>query len=237
MKTLLIKISIILPLLLVPIPALAQNALPTVASVGDGDTLRIRNQGKTITVRLGCIDAPEIAQKPWGEQSRNRLRQLLPPGQAVQVRELSLDRYGRTVAEVFLGNQPVNLQMVKEGQAVVYRQYLSGCAANKDQYLQAEAQAKQKKLGFWNQSNPVMPWDFRRGRGAASNQPSNPPKPSPVPQTSNLPACVNSDCNCSDFSTQAEAQRVLNAFPGDPHGIDRDRDGIPCESELLVTSL
>jgi micrococcal nuclease len=69
--------------------------------------LRVRNQGETITVRLGCIDAPETAQKPWGQQSTNRLKQLLPPGQAVRLREMSLDRYGRTVAELFLGNQSV----------------------------------------------------------------------------------------------------------------------------------
>ncbi|MEP0791747.1 MULTISPECIES: thermonuclease family protein [Cyanophyceae] len=62
--------------------------------------------------------------------------------------------------------------MVKQGQAVVYRQYLSGCASTLNQYLQAEAQAKQKKLGFWNQSKPVMPWDFRRVGQSVSNQPS-----------------------------------------------------------------
>jgi hypothetical protein len=46
----------------------------------------------------------------------------------------------------------------------------------------------------------------------------------------NLPNCINSDCNCSDFSTQAEAQKVLEAFPGDPYGLDRDKDGIACET-------
>ena len=39
----------------------AQNELPQVLSVGDGDTLRVKQGGKTITVRLGCIDAPESA--------------------------------------------------------------------------------------------------------------------------------------------------------------------------------
>ena len=73
------------------------------------------------------------------------------------------DRYGRMVAEVFLDNHSVNLQMVKEGQAVVYRKYLDKCAT-KDQYIKAEAEAKRKRLGFWSQSNPVMPWDFRRSR-------------------------------------------------------------------------
>ncbi len=80
----------------------------------------------------------------------------------MQVRTITRDRYGRTVAELYVSKQSVNLQMIKEGQAVVYRQYLKGCAATKDQYLQAETQAKKQRLGFWNQHSPVMPWDYRR---------------------------------------------------------------------------
>ena len=45
-----------------------------------------------------------------------------------------------------------------------------------------------------------------------------------------LPSCVDTDCNCSDFSTQEEAQRVLDAFPNDPHRLDPNRDGEACES-------
>jgi micrococcal nuclease len=135
-----------------------------VVSVGDGDTLRAKMQGQTVTIRLGCIDAPEMAQNPFGVQAKNRLQQILPAGQAVQVRSIERDQYGRTVGELFSGGRSVNLQMVAEGQAAVYTQYLSGCAATQNQYLQAEKQAKQKRLGFWSQSNPVMPWDFRQGR-------------------------------------------------------------------------
>lgn len=36
------------------------------------------------------------------------------------------------------------------------------------------------------------------------------------------------DYDCSDFSTQAEAQRWL--LPGDPHRLDSDGDGVACES-------
>jgi hypothetical protein len=38
------------------------------------------------------------------------------------------------------------------------------------------------------------------------------------------------DLNCSDFATQAEAQAAFNATPGDPNGLDRDGDGIACET-------
>jgi hypothetical protein len=45
-----------------------------------------------------------------------------------------------------------------------------------------------------------------------------------------LPACVERDCDCTDFDSQAQAQRVLDLSPeGDPHHLDMDRDRIACE--------
>ncbi|WP_085507292.1 excalibur calcium-binding domain-containing protein [Thalassobacillus devorans] len=38
------------------------------------------------------------------------------------------------------------------------------------------------------------------------------------------------DRNCSDFDTQPEAQEHMDAHEGDPDGLDRDGDGIACES-------
>jgi competence protein ComEC len=43
-------------------------------------------------------------------------------------------------------------------------------------------------------------------------------------------SCALSDCNCSDFATQAEAQTCLDADPSDPFGLDGDNDGDACES-------
>jgi len=37
------------------------------------------------------------------------------------------------------------------------------------------------------------------------------------------------DLNCSDFGSQADAQRVYDATPGDPYDLDRDGDGVACE--------
>jgi hypothetical protein len=37
------------------------------------------------------------------------------------------------------------------------------------------------------------------------------------------------DLNCSDFTTQAEAQAALNQDPSDPNGLDTDNDGVACE--------
>jgi micrococcal nuclease len=84
-----------------------------------------------------------------------------------------------------------------------------------------------------------MPWEFRK----SSIPKASPSKPQTFVQqkpmrtlgaqlshSSGLPSCVNSDCNCSDFRSQAEAQRVFDAFPGDHFKLDRNRDGIACES-------
>ncbi|MHC5779622.1 thermonuclease family protein [Nostoc sp.] len=154
------------------LPVFANNLTATVVNVGDGDTIRVRTGNKTVTVRLACIDAPEMKQNPWGQQSSARLKQLLPVGQGITLRSVETDKYKRLVAEVFVGNRSVNVSMVQEGQAVVYRQYLKGCPESKDSLLQGENTAKQRRLAFWSQSNPVMPWDFRhRATQKTTSQP------------------------------------------------------------------
>ncbi|HEY9881909.1 MAG TPA: DNA/RNA non-specific endonuclease, partial [Leptolyngbyaceae cyanobacterium] len=45
-----------------------------------------------------------------------------------------------------------------------------------------------------------------------------------------LPPCVNDNCNCGDFISQALAQRVLDAYRGDPYKLDSDGNGQACES-------
>lgn len=216
LRTLTLAVAIAL---LLSSPAQAQSVTATVVSVGDGDTLRVDRAGQRVTVRLGCIDAPESDQ-PGGREASDRLKELLPIGAAVQMRGIDVDRYGREVAELYVGGQSINLQLVEEGYVVVYDRYLGGCDATSEQYLEAEQQAMEQRFNFWAQDNPVMPWDWRRGQTSAPESSS----------TADLPDCVNSDCNCSDFATQADAQAVLDAFEGDPHGLDRDKDGVACES-------
>jgi hypothetical protein len=64
---------------------------------------------------------------------------------------------------------------------------------------------------------------------------SEPVAPSPPPPT-NSPGpwiCSHNAYNCSDFSTQSEAQAAFESCGGtanDVHQLDRDRDGQVCES-------
>lgn len=135
-----------------------------VISVGDGDTLRVHRGGRATTIRLACIDAPETSQGGWGEQSRLYLMRRLPRGRQLTIVTHTIDRYGRTVAEV-ISDININLVMVEDGQAFVYRRYLAGCAAK--EYLEAENRARRRRYGIWQVEGGITrPWDARR-RGVA----------------------------------------------------------------------
>ncbi|WP_209307523.1 excalibur calcium-binding domain-containing protein [Geodermatophilus sp. DF01_2] len=45
-------------------------------------------------------------------------------------------------------------------------------------------------------------------------------------------ASASTDRDCSDFTTQAEAQAAFDAVPGDPERLDADNDGIACEDSV-----
>jgi endonuclease YncB( thermonuclease family) len=146
-------------------PSSASDASYRVVSVSDGDTLRV-SQGdhqQLMTVRLACIDAPELHQGIYGQVAAQRLKQLLPIGQVVQLQIRDTDRYGRKVAEVSREHININLQMVTEGQAVVYDRYLTSCSQTTQQQLrQAQRRAQAQRFGFWQQSSPMLPQDYRR---------------------------------------------------------------------------
>jgi endonuclease YncB( thermonuclease family) len=133
-----------------------------VVSIGDGDTIRVQHGDKLETIRLACIDAPEMAQVPYGDQARRYLQIRLPLQRQVTIHPLNTDRYGRTVAEV-IGDINLNLALVEDGQAFVYPKYLRHCDAR--EYLNAEYRASRHRFGIWRVPGGIeRPWMFRHGR-------------------------------------------------------------------------
>ena len=132
----------------------------TVVSVGDGDTMRVRDGSRLLTIRLACIDAPEIAQKPYGARAREALQKLAPVGSEVALEVQTTDRYGRSVAEVFRGGENLNLAMARQGAAFAFRKYLGQC--NSLRYLSAESEAEFRGAGVWATPGGITrPWDWR----------------------------------------------------------------------------
>ena len=132
-------------------------------SVGDGDTVRVTSRsGEMVTIRLACIDAPETSQGASGKWSTRTLKALIR-GKSISLKPQVKDRYGRTVAEVYVGSRNINLQMVQEGAAFAYRKYLKQC--DEDDYLKAEKEAMKRKLGVWGPYKVEQkPWNYRRSR-------------------------------------------------------------------------
>ncbi|MEJ6483281.1 thermonuclease family protein [Nostoc punctiforme UO1] len=127
--------------------------LATVVGVTDGNTILVKdNAGQAIPVKLACINAPKAAGQVYNLAATQRLKQLLPPKTPVVIRSIEQLENGRTVGEVFVDNRSVNLLLVESGNAVVDRESLQNCYESKTQYLIAEANAKNKHLGLWQQS-------------------------------------------------------------------------------------
>jgi endonuclease YncB( thermonuclease family) len=143
----------------------APAATCRVNSIHDGDTLRAFCNGDKVNVRLHCIDAPEIAQRPWGKESRDYLRRITPG--TITLRRLDTDRYGRVIGEAFAGadadtagSEPLNLAMVSAGQAVVYPQH-----CRDGRYFAAQDRAREAGSGIWARAGDhQQPWNYRRAR-------------------------------------------------------------------------
>jgi micrococcal nuclease len=149
----------------------------------------------------------------------------------VSLRIADTDRYGRSVAKIYRDGLSINVALVQEGHAAVYSQYLGACPELREKLMKAEASAKTRRIGFWAQATPVMPWDSRRASRYPTVKPVTTMRRPAASVVSDRPSQRPAgDYDCKDFSSQAEAQRVFEQYPGDPFGLDRDRDGVACES-------
>ena len=99
--------------------------------------------------------------QPFSQQSTKHLAGLVL-NKIVDIKSHGPDRYGRTLGEVFLDGNNINLEMVKSGLAEVYR----GTPAkgqNMEPYWKAEEEAKRAGKGMWVLGDKyVSPREWRR---------------------------------------------------------------------------
>jgi len=145
----------------------------TVTKISDGDTIQVAdNLGTKIKVRFYGIDAPETEKgnkrtgiiskpgQPYGEEAFQALRQKVDR-QRVRLDVMDIDRYGRTVSIVWVSGRNINREMIEEGWAWAYREYLDRPYAS--EYIAAEDQARRARKGLWRQGGNIQPpWEFRR---------------------------------------------------------------------------
>ena len=128
-----------------------------VIKVADGDTLTLlTDSNKKIRIRLAGIDAPERKQ-PFGNSAKEILAKLVFQ-KKILIETQTKDRYRRTVGIVFLDNQNVNNELVRQGMAWVYKKY-----TDNETLYKLEDKAKTRRIGLWADETPIAPWDWRRG--------------------------------------------------------------------------
>jgi micrococcal nuclease len=126
-----------------------------VIGVTDGDTIVVLNSNnQQIKVRLEGIDCPESHQA-FGDRAKQATVELCFRKE-VTIQKTGVDRYGRTLGWVYVGDVCVNKQLLKLGMAWHYIQY------NKDPELaKLETEAREKNIGLWSQPNPIPSWEWR----------------------------------------------------------------------------
>lgn len=140
----------------------------TVVAIDSGDTLRVREGGTVRTVRLACLEAPELSQAPHGERAKATLQRLLPVGSAVLLTPFPRASAppGVTVAEVATSAGPVNLELVRAGQAFTTLDGQPLCDPLR--YAEAENTARFRRLGVWQVEGGLQrPREWRIARAEA----------------------------------------------------------------------
>lgn len=205
----------------------APETIVGVATVVDGDTIEIHGQ----RIRFNGIDAPESAQlcrggrgKKYrcGQRSAQALDAYLAASQPTRCTFVSWDGYRR-----FVGNceradgASVAGWMVANGHALDWPRYSQGA------YAKIQAKARSAKLGVWS-GKFQAPWDWRAANTADAPQ-SQPLGIINRQQIAQSGYSCSTRLTCSRIGSCDEARWYLENCPWGGK-LDRDKDGIPCES-------
>lgn len=145
----------------------------TVSHVIDGDTIEL-SSGED--VRYIGIDTPEVREKtgagwvykprPFGEEAKEFNRKLVE-GKRVRL-EFDVqkkDKYKRILAYVYTGEKFINVEMVRQGFAMIYTyppnlKYL-------ELFLEAQKEARDNKRGLWQglEENKISASDAKKSIG------------------------------------------------------------------------
>jgi micrococcal nuclease len=129
-----------------------------VIGIHDGDTIKVLKDNRQLKIRLYGIDCPEKRQA-FGKKAKQFTSNFVY-GRDLIIKKINRDRYGRTIALVYVGNKCLNAELIKNGYAWVYLDYChkSFCS----QWIKYQNRAKNRRRGLWAQPNPLAPWKFRK---------------------------------------------------------------------------
>lgn len=134
----------------------------TFVSAPDGDTLKVRTaQHGVVIVRLAGADAPEHGQGYWRAAKAHLIAMVTSSGLTIAC--YKTDRYSREVCRVRTSAGDVGESLVGAGLAWHYKRYQSEQAPDeRARYAQLEQSARERRIGLWQESDPMAPEDCRK---------------------------------------------------------------------------
>ena len=119
----------------------------TVTRIIDADNIELDNK---LSVRLYAVSCPEKKEK-FSDEAIAYLKSTALNQEATLDYQpnYTKDSYGRTLAYVFINGQHLNEQLIRQGFCTVTIYQKRAKLKYQDELLNAQDQAKQKKLGKW----------------------------------------------------------------------------------------
>lgn len=210
-----------------------------VVYVVDGDTVEIDTGDR---IRLIGIDSSERGEDFYTESRQKLIDLVLDRVVRMESDVTDKDKYGRLLRYLYVDDTFVNMEMVRSGYA---RSFPYGDdLLFKYEFSAAQKEAVIAKRGIWTpiviveeETTPiveeVIPPTIVEVEAEPIIEEEIIPVISPVEEvvTSVEHICSYNAYNCGDFSTHREAQEVYEfCGSGDVHKLDRDSDGVACES-------
>nr|WP_106783876.1 thermonuclease family protein [Lysinibacillus timonensis] len=129
-------------------------------STNDGDTFRIKVEGKEERVRLLMIDTPEMNYEennpmPFAEDAKEYTMNMLENASKIEIlfdKGRETDHYGRLLVYVFVDGYLLQEALLKEGYAAV-RYINEPNNSLEEQFREIESSARLNQLNIWHHEN------------------------------------------------------------------------------------
>jgi len=156
----------------IPLGVASPGAHPPFETTGvvihnhDGDTIKLETKDRgVLTVRFSGADTPETGQAYW-RVARDFLKSQVE-GKPTTVWCYKQDRYDREVCHVRVGQQDLGQALIEAGYAWYAFQFASELSeAQRQAYSAGERRARERRIGLWQEPDPMPPWACRKWRKA-----------------------------------------------------------------------
>ncbi|KXH86890.1 thermonuclease family protein [Sporosarcina sp. HYO08] len=189
----------------------------------DGDTIKIKYEGKEQNVRYLLIDTPEtshprLGKQPFGEEAKKRNSEILNSGKLEIEFDIGerIDKYGRLLAYIYVDGESVQEKLIEEGLARVAYVYPPN-TRYLDEFEKAQARAKKAGVGIWTLEDYATEYGFdSNAYPAKKKEQKSAAEPTEVFQ------------NCTELRKKYP-NGVEKGHPAYSEKMDGDKDGFACE--------